>query len=151
MLPSRSNASGNNPPSTITNRDLILFVLLALRKTGEARVREHFLHKVLHNISKWTGTLYFRFATNPIVYSGELYNCLRSLERDRVLDELIFVHDGWAPQHVYELTTIGVVEAEDRFERAERRSELTSELASVLSHPNLLVAENKEENSRKPS
>lgn len=111
-------------------RDLVLATLLALRRAGQNRVPEHLLHRLIHKVSAGLPNPWFRFICRPIIYSGELYTCLKSMERDRLIDELIFVHNGWAPQHVYELTAIGLVEAEDRSERTKVKPQIDSDLVA---------------------
>ena len=141
VLSNTRSSPSRNPSGALPAEDLVLFALLAFRKANKARVAEYTLHKSVHFLSDLGGLERFRFISQPITFSYQLLNCLRSMERKRLLDELVYVHDSWAPQHLYELTSVGVVEAEDRLESALAKGALSSPLVDALSKPRLLPPE----------
>jgi hypothetical protein len=118
--------------------DLVLFTLLGLARAGSSRVPEHAVHKAVKRLSDAADVKFFRFITQPIVFSYGLWDSLRALEYRRLLDELVFVHDSWAPQHLYELTPVGIIEAEDRLESAITKKAVSDRLLEVLANASLL-------------
>ena len=93
-------------PLTITAEDSILLLLDLLKRKGIRRVPESELHRLVFSIQTLLpGPM--KFVHQPTTYSNELFESLKKLERNRLVDELVYVHDGWVPKHLYEVTRIG--------------------------------------------
>jgi len=58
-----------------------------------------------------------KFIERPTTYSNDLLESLKRLERARLVDELVYVHDGWVPKHLYEVTRAGPLRASEVEER----------------------------------
>jgi hypothetical protein len=104
------------PSLRMTAEDSILLLLDFLNRKGIRRIPESELHRLVFAVRSLLPTP-MRFVHQPTTYSNELFDCLKKLERNRLVDELVYVHDGWVPKHLYEVTRIGhlrAVELEDR-------------------------------------
>jgi len=99
------------PQPTITPEDTILVLLDFLGRKGLRRVGESDLHKLIFEVGAFMPST-MRFVQHPTVYSNELFQSLRTLEREHLVDELVYVHDGWVPKHLYEVTRVGHLRAE---------------------------------------
>lgn len=89
-----------------TRENIILLVMDGFAKRGLNRVRQYELHKAVWKVTSKLG-LQMRFITSPTIYSDDLDALLHKLERDRLLSELVIVHNGWVPKRMYEMTTVG--------------------------------------------
>ena len=115
-----------------TQESLVLLVLDAFAKRGLQRVRQYELHKAICDIAQRL-QFDFRFITSPTIYSDDLDKLLREMERSRLLNELLIVHNGWVPKRVYELTSLGRIVAAETEQRISREGGLVIEkIAEVL-------------------
>ena len=96
---------------TVTAEDTILVLLDFLGRKGLRRIAESDLHKLISEVGAFMPSA-MRFVEHPTTYSNELFQSLRRLERERLVDELVYVHDGWVPKHLYEVTRVGHLRAE---------------------------------------
>ena len=96
----------------MTPEDAVLLLLNFLRRKGVNRVAETDLHALVLAVEPLLNTP-IRFIQRPVTYSGELFDYLKRLERNRLVDELAYVHDGWVPKHLYEVTRVGHLRAEE--------------------------------------
>lgn len=100
----------NPSHSTVTAEDAVLVLLDFLSLKGLRRIAESDLHKLIFEVGTFMPSA-MRFVQRPTTYSSELFQCLKSLERGRLVDELVYVHDGWVPKHLYEVTRVGHLRA----------------------------------------
>lgn len=122
-----------NTRGTTTLEDTILVLLDFMRRKGLRRVAESDLHRLVFSVHALLPAR-MKFVERPTIYSNELFECLKKLERSRLVDELVYVHDGWVPKHLYEVTRIGqlkALEVEDRI-RMLRTIPLQDILDSVI-------------------
>jgi hypothetical protein len=98
------------PRPTVTAEDAVLVLLDFLGRKGLRRVAESDLHKLIFEVGAYMPSA-MRFVQRPTTYSNELFQSLRRLERLRLVDELVYVHNGWAPKHLYEVTRVGHLRA----------------------------------------
>lgn len=105
-----------NPDVIPTLEDTVLVVLHFLRREGIERISESELHRLVFAIGSLIPAP-LKFIQRPTTFSNELYQSLKTLERGRLVDELIYVHDGWVPKHLYELTPVGRLRAHDLEDR----------------------------------
>ncbi len=97
-------------------QEMILVLLNFLAQRGRHRVSESELHRLVFDLQA-TFPIGMTFVQRPVIYSNQLFDCLRNLERGRLVDELVYVHDGWVPKHLYELTRGGRFRAAEVEER----------------------------------
>ncbi len=102
--------------SSDLQQESVLVLLDFLRRKGINRISESELHRLVFTVRGLLPTR-MKFVEHPTAYSNQLFECLRALERNRLVDELIYVHDGWAPKHLYEVTRIGQLKASEVEER----------------------------------
>jgi hypothetical protein len=101
---------------TVTAEDAILVLLDFLGRKGLRRVAESDLHRLIFEVGAFMPSA-MRFVEHPTIYSNELFQTLRKLERERLVNELVYVHNGWVPKHLYEVTRVGHLRAEFLEER----------------------------------
>ncbi len=90
----------------VSMEDTILVLLDVLGRNGLTRVAESQLHRLIYEAGP-IPTAPMKFVRRPTTYSNDLFQCLKRLERDRLVDELVYVHDGWVPKHLYQVTRVG--------------------------------------------
>lgn len=113
-------------PRTIELDQALLVLIAKLEGRGFRRIREYDLHSLVCSLApRWWPWL--RFITKPTIYSTALHKTLHDLERRGSINELILVHDAWAPRHEYDLTRMGRIRAMDAIDRLESLAEGVSE------------------------
>jgi len=105
------------------SRDIQLVLLDFLHRNGVGRIAESDMHRLVFEVDRFL-PVPMNFVQRPIRYSHDLFQCLKALEREGLVDELIYVHDGWAPRHLYELTRVGRMQAVEILERMRAFKEL---------------------------
>ena len=100
----------------VTTEEAVLVLLDFLCRKGLCRIAESDLHKLIFEVSAFMPSA-MKFIQRPTTYSNDLLACLKRLERERLVDELIYVHDGWVPKHLYEVTRVGHLRAEELQDR----------------------------------
>lgn len=96
--------------------DTLLVLLDFLHRRGLSRISESDLHRLIFSINPML-PIPLKFIQRPLTYSNDVFDSLKRLERSRLVDELVYVHDGWVPRHLYEVTRVGhlrAAELEDR-------------------------------------
>ena len=97
---------------TVTAENAVLVLLDFLGRKGLRRIAESDLHKLIFEVGAFMPSA-MRFVQRPTTFSNELFQCLKRLERERLVDELVYVHDGWVPKHLYEVTRVGHLRASE--------------------------------------
>jgi hypothetical protein len=141
---------------TVTAEDAILVLLDFLGRKGLRRVAESDLHKLIFEVGAYMPSA-MKFVQRPTTYSNELFQSLRRLERLHLVDELVYVHDGWVPKHLYEVTRVGhlrAIELQDQIRtfRTLPLEHLFSSVAIAASKRGLLATlEEQEHHSSDPA
>ncbi len=144
------------PTATASTEDTILVLLDFLHRKGVRRIPEPELHKLVFAVQALLPAP-MKFVERPTTYSNDLLDCLKRLERNRLIDELVYVHDGWVPRHLYEVTRVGhlkAVELEDRIRSLQvlPLQELLDSFAAAATKTYLLPPlEGQEDYGRKPT
>jgi len=90
----------------ITNEDVVLLIFYLLKKENVNRIREYEIHQISFKMREFFEPSLL-FSTAPINYSGKLKDILRNFGKKNIVAEYFFIHNGWSPKYVYELTLLG--------------------------------------------